>query len=221
MSIGPWVFNGFDVVVLLVVVISLIMAMSRGLLRELISIASLVLALIASLFVWGRYRFAAQDLIQPEWLADGALGAGTFLVAYMLVVFVLSGATKSLRGRNVGFLDRITGGLFGAGRGLVVAALFVMLMTADYRERKEMQDYVEELSPQEREVLAKAPPKWREMISSSEEVKLPPMFQNSTFYPLLDTIGDGLRALPFGEFKTMAQKLKDGEDLDKIFETSD
>jgi len=41
MSIGPWDFTGFDIVVLLVIVVSLLMAASRGLFRELISIAAL------------------------------------------------------------------------------------------------------------------------------------------------------------------------------------
>ena len=220
MSIGPWVFNGFDIVVLLVIVISLFMAASRGLFRELISIAALVLGVIASLFAWGRFRGAAQELIQPSELADGALGVGSFLIAYMLVVFILNGLTKSMRGDNVGFLDRLTGAGFGAARGLVFAALFVMLMTSNYRERKEMQDYMQTLSPEELEVYSNAPPKLRAMMNNSDEVKLPSMFQDSTFYPLLDRIGDGLRALPFGQFKTMAEKLKDGEDLSDVFNSS-
>lgn len=218
MSIGPWVFNGFDVVVLLVVFISLAMAASRGLFRELISIASLLGGLVVSLFVWGRFRFAAQDFVKPEWLADAALGAGTFILTYMLIVFLLSGVTKSLRGKEVGFFDRLTGAGFGAARGLVIAALFVMLMTANYREAKAMQEYNNSLSAEERAILQNAPKKWRDMLEKDEEVKLPAMFENSTFYPILDRIGDGLRALPIGKFKTMAERLKDGENLSDIAE---
>ena len=176
MSIGPWVFTGFDIVVLLVLFISLAMAASRGLFRELISIASLLGGLVVSLFVWGRFRFAAQDLITPGWLADAALGAGTFIITYMLIVFLLSGVTKSLRGKEVGFIDRLTGASFGAARGLVVASLFVMLMTANYRESKEMQEYNTSLTAEERAVLQNAPKKWRDMLEKEEEVKLPAMF---------------------------------------------
>ena len=58
-SIGPWDFNGFDVVVLIILLISMLYAASRGFLREVISIAALLVATIVTLFVWGQYRFAA------------------------------------------------------------------------------------------------------------------------------------------------------------------
>ena len=44
MSIGPWTFTGFDIVVLLVILVSLMMAAGRGFFRELISIAALIIA---------------------------------------------------------------------------------------------------------------------------------------------------------------------------------
>ena len=66
MSIGPWDFNGFDIVVLLVLLISLLMAASRGLMRELTSIMALLIATVAALFIYGRFRFAAQDFISPS-----------------------------------------------------------------------------------------------------------------------------------------------------------
>jgi len=66
MSIGPWTFTGFDIVVLLVILISLMMAASRGLFRELISIAALVIASLIALFLYGRFRFEARELISPK-----------------------------------------------------------------------------------------------------------------------------------------------------------
>ena len=83
-TIGPWELNGFDVVVLIILIISMLYAASRGFLREIISIAALLFAAIVTLFVWGQYRFAAQDFISPQWLADGALLVGVFFVAYLL-----------------------------------------------------------------------------------------------------------------------------------------
>ncbi|MGJ8563220.1 MAG: CvpA family protein [Alphaproteobacteria bacterium] len=216
MSIGPWVFNGFDIVVLLVVFISLLMAGSRGFFREIISICALLGALVAMLFVWGRFRYAAQDMIQPSWLADGALGVGTFLLTYMLIAFLLSGITKTLRGKNVGLLDRLAGAGFGAARGILVAALFVMLMSANYREAKEMQEFSASLTPEQREVMLSAPQQWRDMLENKKEAKLPALFVGSTFYGPLDKVGAGIRKLPFGKFKTMAEELKDGGDLETI-----
>lgn len=214
MSIGPWDFNGFDTVVLLVLLISLLMAASRGFMRELISIAALVIAGLSALFVYGRFRFAAQDFISPNWLADGALGLGTFFLVYLLMVFLFSGVTKSLRGKKVGILDRAAGAGFGVFRGLLLAALGVMAMTASYHEAKAVQDFKKQMAengqPIGSDVLENAPPSIREMFEQ-DEPELPDMFKNSTFYPLLEKIGDTIRALPFAKMRTMADQLKDGD----------
>ncbi len=220
MSIGPWVFNGFDIVVLLVVIISMLMAASRGLFRELISIAALVIAGALALFVFGRFRFAAQDFIKPSWLADGALGLGTFVFGYMFVVFLLSGVVKSLKGKDVGLLDRLFGAGFGGARGLLVAALFTMVATASYREGQAAQNFKARvlqnqgtLSP---DVLDNAPKDVREWLEKPPP-ELPRFLQGSTLYPILDRIGDGLRALPFTKVQTAADKLRTG-DINHILE---
>jgi len=139
MSIGPWDFNGFDIVVLLILLISLLYAANRGLMRELTSILALFIAASVALFVYGQYRFAAQDLISPSWLADGALGLGAFSLAYMIMVFLLSGLVKKLKGKEIGFIDRLLGAGFGVARGLVVASLGVMLLTSQYRASQDAQ----------------------------------------------------------------------------------
>lgn len=217
MSVGPWDFNGFDIVVLLVVFISLLMAASRGLFRELISIAALVIAGGVTLFVFGRFRFAAQDVIKPSWLADGALGLGTFTFAYMLVVFLLSGVIKSLKGKEIGFLDRIFGAGFGAARGLLVAALFTMVATASYREGQAAQEFKARIMESQpnlpNDVFKDAPQDVRDWMEKPPP-ELPAFIKGSTLYPILDRIGDGLRALPFAKVQSAADKLRQGDVLD-------
>lgn len=214
MSIGPWDFNGFDIVVLLILLISLLYAANRGLMRELTSILALFIAASAALFIYGRYRFAAQDFISPSWLADGALGLGAFALAYMLMVFLLSGVVKRLKGKEIGLIDRLFGAGFGVARGLIVAALGVMLLTSQYRasqDAKEFKDYISQnqadIPP---EVLEKMPRSMREQMEAPE-AELPGMLQGSTFYPLLAKIGDGIRALPFARMKSYAERLKEGD----------
>lgn len=219
MSIGPWTFTGFDVVVLLVILISLMMAAGRGLFRELISIAALIIASFAALFLYGRFRFEARELISPNWLADGALGLGGFAVIFILLTFLFSGVVKNLRGKEVGVIDRLLGAGFGVGRGLLVCALATMVFTASYREAKAAQEFRNEINNGgtqiTEEMLEKAPQSIRDAFSDREP-ELPKVFQNSTFFPLLEKIGDGIRALPFSRMETLADRLRKGEDLGKI-----
>ena len=198
MSIGPWDFNGFDIVVLLILLISLLMAASRGLMRELTSILALVIATVAALFIYGRFRFAAQDFISPSWLADGALGLGAFFLVYMLMVFALSGVVKQLKGKDVGFLDRLLGAGFGVGRGLIVASLGTLVIT---------------------QLMGSTPDTASGEDGRSAGIqKLPPDFvKDSTLYPVLGRMGDAIMSLPFAKIKDSATKLKDG-DLDGAVE---
>lgn len=219
MSIGPWTFTGFDIVVLLVILISLMMAAGRGLFRELISIAALVIASFIALFLYGKFRFEARELISPNWLADGALGLGSFAIVFMLLTFMFSGAVKNLRGKEVGIFDRLLGAGFGVGRGLLVCSLAVMVFTASYREAKAAKEFRDEINTGgtqiTEEILEKAPQSIRDAFSD-RELELPKIFQNSTFFPLLEKIGDGIRALPFSRMETLADRLRKGEDLGKI-----
>ncbi|MEP4051814.1 MAG: CvpA family protein [Litorimonas sp.] len=217
-SIGPWDFNGFDIVVLIILLISMLYAASRGFLREIISIAALLVAAIATLFVWGQFRFAAQDFISPAWLADGALLVGVFFIVYLIMVLIMSKVGKSIAGKEPGLLDRLLGAGFGIARGLIIAALGVLVLTAGNRAAAEAQDYKKNLIEQGiyDEVLNKMPKSMRDQMEGDPK-PLPDMLTNSTFYPLLEKIGAGLRALPFAKVKTYAERIKDG-DIDGLTE---
>lgn len=217
-TIGPWEFNGFDVVVLIILTISMLYAASRGLLREVISIAALLVAATITLFVWGQFRFAAQDFISPPWLADGALVLGVFAIAYLIMVMIMSKVGKSIAGRESGFIDRVLGAVFGIARGLIIAALGVMLLTASNRASAEAQEYKALLESQGiyDQVLEQMPKSMREQMES-EPKPVPDMLENSVFYPMLDKIGAAIRALPFAKMKSYADRIKDG-DLDGLSE---
>ena len=190
MSIGSWTFTGFDIVVLLILLVSLLMAASRGLMRELTSIFALAIATVGALFIYGRFRFAAQDFISPSWLADGALGLGAFALLYMLIVFLLSGVVKQLKGKEVGFIDRLFGAGFGVLRGLVVASLATIVIVQ----------------------LMGSTPDAPAAGETAQVQKTPPDFvKNATLYPVLGKIGDAVMSLPFAKMKDTAEKLKDGD----------
>ena len=210
MSIGPWTFTGFDVVVLLICLVSFLMAASRGLARELVSVFALLIASAIALFIFGRFRFAAQGFIQPSWLADVALGFGAFALSFLLVVFLLSGIVKSLKGKEVGLIDRLLGGGFGIARGLLIASLFVMVTMASYRDAQEKQAFQESLTEEQRNAFKDAPASVKEMLDV-KPVELPFFLKDSTFYPLLNKIGDAIRILPFARVKSLAQRLKEGD----------
>lgn len=197
MSIGPWVFNGFDIAVLVICLISFFMAMSKGLVKELIAILALAIGIVATLFVWGQFRPLAHGIIQPSWLADGVLGVGTFFFVYMLIGFILRNITGQSKDK-VSFANRLAGGAFGAGRGLVIASLLTMVVNSGHYDK----------------VKAGMP-----------EADLAPFLKNSTLYnAALVPIGEFIRSLPIGQIKDAGKKLADGDTkgaIDQIEEVID
>ncbi len=127
-------FGGFDLFVFFILGFSGILSFARGLSRELISIVSLVAGIAGALFLFGRYQFDAQGFIKPAWLANTILILSAFLILYFLVGFVLRGWTKAIQGNKSGLLDRLLGLAFGLTRGLLVASLFVLVISKSAKD---------------------------------------------------------------------------------------
>jgi len=200
MSIGPWLFNGFDIAVIVVCLISLVMALRNGFAKELIAILALVVGIIATLFVWGQYRPAMREFIKdPEWLADGVLGIGTFFLVYFVIGFLLRNIAGA--GGSPSFSNRLLGGAFGIARGLFVVAIATLIWNSNYRDKAELAEQYGAPNPVKSE-----------------------MFNSSTIYPIIERIEGFLLALPLPEIKSAAKSLADGDTegaVDKIEDVVD
>lgn len=183
MSIGGWALNGFDIAVLVICLISFLMAMSKGLVKEIIAMIALIVGIIATLFVWGQFRPNMHVYIKPEWLADGVLGIGTFFLTYMLVAFLLRNVTG--QGGEPSLPNRLLGGAFGAFRGLVIASLLTMVVNSGHYDK----------------VKAGIP-----------DADLAPFLAESTLYnKALVPIGEFIRSLPISQYVSAAKILAGGD----------
>lgn len=213
-SIGPYDLNGFDTVVLLVLIISALYAFARGFMREVISIAALLFAAVATLFVYGQFRSTMRGIISPSELADGILILGTGFLSYFLAAIILARLGKTIGGEKPGLIDRLLGAGFGIARGLLIAALFVMFWSADYRASQDAQEFNTYIADNPEffppDVIARMPKSMRDQLEAEPE-QMPILFQNSAFYPVLNRIGDAIRTLPFADMRSYADRIKDGD----------
>ena len=159
----PWVF---DVVVIAVIILSAVMSIGRGLIREAFSVISF---LIGGLSAWLCIKLFQAPLAQviapndPKSMVPGLiLFAVGFLAAYGLAAFIGQRLSKLIHAApEIGALDRIAGAGFGVVRGILASVLFVLLM--------------------------------HQMVKEGEE---PPEIAKSQAYPLLNGaagfVGDGL-----------------------------
>src|SRR5512132_1719575 len=103
----------FDVVVIGAIVLSALLALVRGLVREVIALLTWIAALIVALSFAGplasAFETAKTNPVLVQVLSFSAIFIGV-LIAGGLVARMLSGAVRAI---GLGWLDRLLGGAFG------------------------------------------------------------------------------------------------------------
>jgi membrane protein required for colicin V production len=131
---APMPITLLDVLLLVVMLISGLLAMIRGFMREVLSIAAWGIAAAVTLWAFPRVTPLAQTYFSSDTVAKGVSIAVVFLVTLLVVSIVTVRISDMVLDSKVGALDRSLGFLFGLGRGLiivVVAFLFFAWLVPD------------------------------------------------------------------------------------------
>jgi membrane protein required for colicin V production len=123
-----------DIVLLIVMLVSALLAMVRGFMREVLSITAWVLAAVATLYSYAKLLPLAKQYFNNDIVAAVAVVGGVFLGTLLIVSIITVRISDMVLDSRVGALDRTLGFLFGLGRGLiivVVAFLFFNWLVPD------------------------------------------------------------------------------------------
>ena len=135
-------FSYLDVALLAILVLSGIVAMYRGLTREVLSILSWVAAAAACVYFVFKYKAEAQQIADqfhaPVLVAQVAVGGIIFLVVLIIVHLITARISDTVLDSRVGAIDRILGFLFGLVRGFVLVVIPFMFYES-FVERPEQQ----------------------------------------------------------------------------------
>lgn len=121
----------FDVAALLVLVVSALVGLARGVVRELVSLFAFGLAAMAALFLLPITAPLARHMVHPSWAANAVAVAVIFLVAYVALRVMGSTVSAALhRQSTLGAMDRTVGLGFGIVRALVILGVFYLVFSA-------------------------------------------------------------------------------------------
>ena len=112
-----------DIVLLSVMLISGILAMIRGFMREVLSIAAWGAAAVATALLYNRLLPIAKANISSDIVATGAVIGGVFLITLLVVSIITVRISDMILDSRIGALDRTLGFLFGLGRGLIIVVV--------------------------------------------------------------------------------------------------
>jgi membrane protein required for colicin V production len=133
-----------DIGLIAIMLVSGLLAMVRGFMREILSIAAWVAAAGVTLVGYPRVLPAAQEWVRGnEILAKIGVIAGLFLGTLIVASIITVRISNMILDSRIGALDRTLGFLFGLGRGLliVVAAFWFFNMLVPEKQRPDFVTY--------------------------------------------------------------------------------
>jgi membrane protein required for colicin V production len=115
-----------DIIIALALVVSVVIGLLRGFVKEVFSIATLVVAIWAAL-----YFGPAVGEFSPSWLSSDELQVWFGRLIIFFVVSVVGGligwgASKLIHIALLGGIDRLFGAMFGFLRGVILTALLII-----------------------------------------------------------------------------------------------
>ncbi len=120
--------NPLDIAVVAVVFLSAVLAFARGFVREVLSVAAWVGAVLVALYAFPHLAPLARQQIETQFIADIATGAGVFVVALLVFSILSHRLSDKVREGRLSAIDRSLGFGFGALRGVLIACLAYMFM---------------------------------------------------------------------------------------------
>src|SRR5262249_16876924 len=102
-----------DVIVLAVMLLSGLLAMIRGFMREILSIAAWGCAALATLYAYPRLLPTAKQYFNNDTVATGAVVVGVFIGTLIVVSIITVRISDMVLDSRIGALDRTLGFLFG------------------------------------------------------------------------------------------------------------
>jgi membrane protein required for colicin V production len=126
-----------DLVLLGVMLISGLLALVRGFMREILSIAAWGAAALATLYAYQKLLPTAKAYFNNDTVATAATVAGVFIGTLIVVSIITTRVSDMILDSRIGALDRTLGFLFGLARGLlivVVAYQFFIWLVPDKQQ---------------------------------------------------------------------------------------
>jgi membrane protein required for colicin V production len=112
-----------DLVVLAVMLVSGLLAMVRGFMREVLSIAAWGAAALVTLYAFQKLLPTAKTYFSNDTVAAVVVVAGVFLGTLIVVSIVTVRISDMILDSRIGALDRTLGFLFGLARGLLIVVV--------------------------------------------------------------------------------------------------
>jgi membrane protein required for colicin V production len=123
--------NWLDALILVILILSLVMGFINGLIKEVASLAALILG------IWGAIKFSsftAAKLYDYFDMTGRYVGIIAFIITFALIVVIIHFigilADKVVTAASLGFINRILGIVFGLIKSILIMSVFFAVLNA-------------------------------------------------------------------------------------------
>ncbi len=120
--------NAADLIVIAALLVSALLAFSRGCMRELLSVAGWVGAIFATRYGFSYVQPYTSQWISIYWLAAAAAGVTIFIPTLVIIALISHVLSGKVRNSALGAVDQSLGFLFGLFRGAIIVCLAYLLI---------------------------------------------------------------------------------------------
>ena len=125
--------NWFDFAVLGLLALSALLAMARGFVKELLSLAGWIIAAIVTFIALPYVREPVRNIVKSQTIADIGSGIVIFLVVLVICGLITHTLTRRLPSGTFGFVDGLLGLVFGLARGALLVSLAYLLLNFAFK----------------------------------------------------------------------------------------
>ncbi len=129
--------NMVDLGVIVVIGLSGILALVRGLVSEVLSVTAWVGAALGTLYAYDRLTPYMRDHVHPDLLADAMTVVGVFVLSLVVLSVIAHELSRHVQDSSLSAVNRSLGLLFGLARGMLLVTLAWMVVSWMIPEAKD------------------------------------------------------------------------------------
>ena len=121
--------NNLDIAILVIVIISALIALNRGLVKEVLSIVGWFLSVVVIVYALPVFLPITKKVIENGMVAGVATSLAVFVAFFIIWIYSTSSIVGKIRTSKLNGLDRFLGLFFGIMRAFLLIVLFNIMMS--------------------------------------------------------------------------------------------
>ena len=118
-----------DFIFLSLTIFSSLLGLSRGFIKELLSLTKWLLSLYIAFISFEKTKIILSSFLKDTEILDLIAAAGTFLLIFLILTLIFNFLSKFLSLKGLGFIDKFLGFIFGFFRMILIFSLIFIIYT--------------------------------------------------------------------------------------------